>query len=156
MSWTAFWAPQSEAAASMSQHGMDTPYLTMDNIEVLTDYMSQPALRNPSGGVRPILLTEVGYSSSTQGEEAQAAMIVYAYQRVATNQHLNMIIFNRQTDAAAEMAQGLAVGLTRQDGSHKLAFEFYQQMNGGGAGGYIQRAAAIMGIGDWNAAMRAR
>ena len=152
---TPFWAPVSAQAASMVTHGIDTPYLTMENIEQLTDYMGQPAMRAPGGEVRPILLTEVGYTS-TQGEEAQAAAILYAYQRAATNRYIRMIIFNRQTDDASEIRQGLAVGLTRQDGSHKLAFEFFQQMNGGNAGGYIQRAAAIMGIGDWNAAMRAR
>lgn len=152
MNWTPFWTPKSETMVSYVQHNQDTAYLTMENIEVLTDYMAQPQFRNTKGAVRPILLTEVGYTS-TQGEEAQAAMITYAYQRVMTNQYLNMIIFNRQTDAAAEIAQGLAVGLTRQDGSHKLAFEFYQHL---GDGGYVQRAAGIIGIADWNVAMHAR
>jgi hypothetical protein len=139
----------------MIQHNIDTPYLSMENIDALTDYMCQPAMRNTKGAVRPILLTEVGYSS-TQGEEAQAAAIVYAYQRAATNRYINMIVFNRQTDFGAEVSQGLSVGLTRQDGSRKLAFEFYQQMNGANAGAYIQRAAAYMGITDWQGAMHAR
>ncbi|MCR4764440.1 MAG: hypothetical protein K5696_13015 [Lachnospiraceae bacterium] len=155
MTWTTFWTPQSEKTAGAVTHGIDTGYLTMENIEQLTDYLSQPAMRNTKGEVRPVLLTEVGYSSN-QGEEAQAAAILYAFQRAQTNQHIKAIIFNRQTDDPSEIAQGLAVGLTRRDGSHKLAFEFYQQMNGGNAGAYIQRAAAIMGIQDWNAAMHAR
>lgn len=155
MTWTSFWTPKSAQTAAMIQHNINTPYLSMENIEQLTDYMCQPALRNSKGAVRPILLTEVGYSS-TQGEEAQAAAIVYAYQRAATNRYINMIVFNRQTDYPAEVAQGLAVGLTRQDGSRKLAFEFYQQMNGANAGAYIQRAASYMGISDWQAAMNAR
>ena len=50
----------------------------------------------------------------------------------------------------------LLLGLTRQDGSHKASFEYYQQMNGGNAGAYIQKAAATLGIADWNAAMHAR
>jgi hypothetical protein len=127
----------------------------MENIEQLTDYMCQPAFRNSKGAVRPILLTEVGYSS-TQGEEAQAAAIVYAYQRCVTNQYIKLITFNRQTDYPVEMAQGLSLGLTRPDGSHKLSWEFFQQMNGGNAGAYIGRAASYMGISDWNAAMHAR
>lgn len=140
---------------AMVTHSIDTPFLTMENIEQLTDYLSQPAMRNTKGGVRPVLLTEVGYTSS-QGEEVQAASIVYAYQRAATNQHIKLITFSRQTDAAAEVRQGLALGLTRQDGSHKASFEYYQQMNGGNAGAYIQKAAATLGIADWNAAMHAR
>ena len=68
-----------------------------------------------------------------------------------------MIVFNRQTDYPIEVADGLSVGLTGQDGSRKLAFEFYQQMsNPANAGAYIQRAAANAGIADWNAAMYAR
>lgn len=155
MNWTSFWTPKSEKAAAMIQHTIDTPYLSMENIEQLTDFMCQPAMHNTKGAVRPILLTEVGYSS-TQGDEAQAAAIVYAYQRAATNRYINMIVFNRQTDYPAEIAQGLSVGLTGQDGSRKLAFEFYQQMTGPNAGAYVQRAQGIMGIPDWNAAMNAR
>ncbi|MCR4758406.1 MAG: hypothetical protein K5792_11445 [Butyrivibrio sp.] len=155
MTWTSFWTPKNATTAAMTTHSIDTPYLSMENIEQLTDYMCQPAMRNSKGAVRPILLTEVGYSS-TQGEEAQAAAIVYAYQRVATNQYIKLIAFNRQTDYPLEVSQGLAVGLTRQDGSRKLAFEYYQQMNGPNAGAYIQKSAAFMGIADWNAAMNAR
>jgi hypothetical protein len=152
MTWTNFWTPKNP---EMITHSQDTPYLSMENIEQLTDYMTQPAMRAPGGGVRPILLTEVGYTS-TQGEEAQAAAIVYAYQRCVTNQYIKLIAFNRQTDYPVEVKQGLAVGLTRQDGSRKQSFEFYQGMNGGNAGSYINRAASIMGIADWNAAMHAR
>ena len=155
MTWTSFWTPKDAKAASMIQHNINSPYISMENIEQLTDYMCQPAMLNTKGAVRPILLTEVGYSSN-QGEEAQAAAIVYAYQRAATNRYINMIVFNRQTDIEPEVSQGLPVGLTRQDGSRKLAFEYYQQMNGANAGEYIQRAAAYMGIGDWAAAMNAR
>ena len=155
MIWTPFWTPKNEKVAGMIRHDIDTPYLSMQNIEQLTDYMCQPAMLNTKGAVRPILLTEIGYSS-TQGQEAQAAAIVYAYQRAMTNRYINMIVFNRQTDFHLEVADGLSVGLTGQDGAPKLAFEFYQQMNGANAGSYIQRAAAYAGIEDWNAAMYAR
>lgn len=152
LTWTSFWTPR---YPNLVTHDINTPYITMENIEALTDYMCQPALLNTKGAVRPILLTEVGYSSS-QGDPAQAAAIVYAYQRAVTNRYINMIVFNRQTDSAAEIAQGLALGLTRTDGSHKMAFEYYQQMNGPNAQSYINAAAGQMGITDWGAAMHAR
>ncbi|MBR4831340.1 MAG: hypothetical protein IKZ97_01780 [Butyrivibrio sp.] len=155
MNWTSFWTPKSEKAAAMINHTMETPKISMENIEQLTDFMCQPAMHNTKGAVRPILLTEVGYSSN-QGAEAQAAAIVYAYQRAATNRYINMIVFNRQTDYPVEVAQGLSVGLTDMNGVPKLAYEFYQQMNGPNAGAYIQRAQAYMGLADWNAAMNAR
>ncbi|MBQ7614765.1 MAG: hypothetical protein IJU77_06930 [Butyrivibrio sp.] len=152
MTWTPFWTPKS---SGMIIHSIDTPYLSMENIEQLTDYLSQPAMLNTKGGVRPVLLTEVGYTS-TQGEEAQAAAIVYAYQRCMTNQHIKLITFNRQTDYHSEVRQGLSVGLTKQNGTRKLAYEYFQQMSGPNAGDYIGRSAAIMGITDWNAVMYAR
>ncbi len=152
MNWTSFWTPKN---AAMVTHDINTPFLTMENIEALTDYMCQPAMLNTKGAVRPILLTEVGYSS-TQGDQAQAAAIVYAYQRAMTNRYITMIVFNRQTDSVVEISEGLALGLTRTDGSRKLAFEYYQQMSGGNAGSYINAAAQYMGITDWGAAMHAR
>lgn len=152
MTWTSFWAPKEPG---MVRHSFDTPCMSMENIEQLTDFLSQPGYRNTKGAVRPVLLTEIGYTS-TQGEEAQAAAIVYAYQRCMNNQYIKLICFNRQTDFPLEVSQGMSVGLTRQDGSRKLSFEYYQQMNGPNAAEYINRAAATMGISDWGAAMNAR
>ena len=155
MTWTSFWTPKSAKTASFVQHSIDTPVITMENIEQLTDYMCLPYMRNTKGQVRDILLTEVGYSSS-QGEDAQAAAIVYAYNRTVTNQYLDMIIFNRQTDAALEVKNGLSVGLTNQNGTPKKAFTVYQCMNGADAATYKNWAASYAGIADWNAAMNAR
>ncbi len=155
MTWTSFWTPKSAQTASLVQHSIDTPYLTMENIEQLTDYMCLSYMRNTKGQVRDILLTEVGYSS-TQGEEAQAAAMVYAYYRTMTNQYLDMIIFNRQTDFPLEVKSGLSVGLTHQNGAPKMAYEFFANMNGAQAGNYKNYAAAYAGIADWNGAMHAR
>ncbi len=152
MTWTKFWRPELEG---MITHRFDTPYISMENIEQLTDYMCQPYLLNTKGAVRPILLTEVGYTS-TQGEEAQAAAIVYAYYRSVTNKYITFIVFNRQTDHPLEVSQGLAVGLTYQSGKHKLAYEYYRNMNGSNSVKYIEKAAAYMGIEDWDAQMYPR
>ena len=155
MTWTSFWTPKNAECASFSQHSIDTAFLTMENIDVLTDYMCLPYMRNTKGAVRPILLTEIGYSDS-QGEEAQAAAIVYAYQRAMNNSHINMIIFNRQTDNVVEVKQGLSLGLTNMNGYRKLSFDFFKNMNGANAASYIQRSAAYMGIADWKGAMHIR
>lgn len=155
MTWTSFWTPKDVESASMTQHTFDTGYISMENIDVLTDYMSLPYMRNTKNAVRPILLTEIGYSD-TQGEEAQASAIVYAYQRTMTNSNINMIIFNRQTDSIDEVKNGLAVGLTNMEGGRKLSFEYFKNMNGANAASYINRAASYMGIADWNAAMYSR
>lgn len=155
MTWTSFWTPKDATSAAMIQHNIDTPYLSMENIEQLTDYLCLPQMRNTKGNVRPVLLTEIGYSS-TQGEEAQAYAMVYAYQRTMTNRYIKMIIFNRQTDFPLEVRQGLSVGLTDQKGRRKQAFEVFKQMSGAGNATCTQQAASYMGISDWNAAMNAR
>ena len=155
MTWTSFWTPKSPQTAAMVQHTIDTPVITMENIEQLTDYMGLSYMRNTKGQVRDILLTEIGYSS-TQGEDAQAAAMVYAYNRTITNQYLDMIIFNRQTDFPLEVKNGLSVGLTNANGTPKKAFTVYQCMNGADAATYKNCAAAYAGIADWNAAMNPR
>ena len=155
MTWTSFWTPKSAQTAAMVQHNIDTPVITMENIEQLTDYMGLAYMRNTKGQVRDILLTEIGYSS-TQGEDAQAAAMVYAYYRTVTNQYLDMIIFNRQTDFPLEVKNGLSVGLTSANGTPKKAFTVYQCMNGADAAIYKNWAASYAGITDWNAAMNAR
>ena len=155
MTWTSFWTPKNENSAAMIQHNINTPYLSMENIEQLTDYMCLPYMLNTKGQVRPILLTEIGYSS-TQGEQAQASAMLYAYQRVVNNRYIKMIIFNRQTDHAVEVRDGLAVGITAADGRRKMAYDYFKNMNGANAGAYINQAAAYMGIADWNVAMNAR
>ena len=155
MTWTSFWTPKNSTCASMIQHNINTPYLSMENIEQLTDYMCLPYMLNTKGQVRPVLLTEVGYSSS-QGEDAQAFAMVYAYQRVVNNRYIKLIAFNRQTDHAVEVRDGLAVGITAPDGRRKVAYEYFKNMNGANSGACINQAAAYLGIADWSAAMNAR
>ena len=155
MAWTSFWTPKNEKTAAMIQHTIDSPYISMENIEQLTDYMSLDFMRGTRGQVRDILLTEIGYSSR-QGEASQAAAMIYAYYRTMTNQHLDMIVFNRQTDFASEVKNGLSVGLSYQNGARKQAFDAFANMNGANAENYKNFAANYAGIADWNAAMNAR
>ena len=154
LTWAKFWST-TPFYASLVKHSLDTPFITMENIEQLTDYMCQPAMRNIEGQVRPVFLTEVGYTAA-QGEDIQAADLVYAYQRAMNNQYIKTILFSRQTDSAEEIAQGLSMGLTNPNGSHKLGFEFYQNMDGANAAAYIERARATIGFPDWNAQMYPR
>ncbi len=153
--WSKFWEPKSNLYASKVTHDAATPYLTMENIEVLTDYMCQPAFRNTKGQVRPIMLTEVGYNS-LQGEDVQSAALCYAFQRCMNNRYITNFIYNRQTDDPTECAGGLACGLTTANDTHKMAFDTFRDMDGPNAQALIEQSAAVMGITDWGAAMMAR
>ncbi|MCR5503473.1 MAG: hypothetical protein K6F53_10725 [Lachnospiraceae bacterium] len=150
LTWTPFWTPMNARTAGAAQHSIDTRYITIENIEQLTDYMCLPNMRNTQGGVRPILLSEIGYTDS-QGAEKQAAAVVFAYQRCMTNKYITLMAYNCQTDLAAEIAQGLAEGLENPAGVKKQAWYWYQN-----PGAHIGEAAAVMGIGDWNARMYPR
>ena len=131
--------------SGLVQHSVATPYLTIQNIDVLTDYLGQSAYLSPTGQVRSVLCSEVGYTS-LQGEDVQAAALMYAYWQAANNSHIDGIIFSRQQDDAGEIAQGLANGISNLDGSHKLAWDFYVNMNGANAAQYLATASAIAGM----------
>lgn len=121
-------------------------YVTMENIEILTDFMCQKEFLDPNGTVRPILLSEVGYTSSAAmggNEQLQAADIVYALNRAARNQYIEGIVINRQKSDPGEIAAGLDYGLLNTDGSQKLAYTWYAHAT---EPEYMQQASAVLGI----------
>lgn len=121
---TPFWK-----SSSLVTHSYDTSILTMDNIEVLTGYMEQEALLAPDGSVRSIILSEMGYSS-TSGEALQAAAFAYAYTKIEKEQHIDAMMLSRQTDASEEIAAfGLALGLSTTGGRHKQIYEVFKYID---------------------------
>ena len=123
---------------------VDTPYITMENIYILTDYMCQPSYLNPAGKVRNISLSEIGYTSSF-GEDAQAASITYAYTMAENNPYITSFILFRETDDAHEMESHIAQGLKNLDGSKKMAYDFYKNLGTGNAAAYKSQASQIIG-----------
>ncbi len=123
----------------------DTSFITMKNINVLTDYMNGEAMLY-NGNVRSIILSEVGYTS-TQGDTLQAAAIAYAYSKVAANSSLHAIMFSRQTDASEEIAHdGLAMGLCTTGGGHKYSYDVFKYMDTSKREEYISFARSIVGV----------
>ena len=121
---TAFWK-----ASKYTTHSLDTPCISMDNLEVLTDYMQRPELLDTSGNVRSIILSEMGYSS-TSGETLQAAAFAYAYSIMEKNGHIDALMFSRQTDASDEIAAlKLALGLQTTGGKHKYIYNVFKYID---------------------------
>lgn len=141
------------AASKYVKHSADTSMLTMNNIQVVTDYIQQEAFLTQKGEVRSVSLSELGYTSS-KGEEVQAAAIVYAYKRAEADPHIDSILFSRETDALEEIAQGLALGLNHTDGSHKYAWNVYRYMDTGKKEEYTDFAKRIIGISGWSEIMK--
>lgn len=147
--------PYTWALSKYVKDAVDTSMITMANIHIVTDYMQQERFLTENGEVRSIILSELGYTS-LKGEEVQAAAIAYAYKIAEANQHIDSILFSRQTDAAEEIAQGLAMGLNRADGSHKYAYNVYKYMDTEQREIYMGFAKNIIGISDWGQIVKSR
>jgi hypothetical protein len=121
---TAFWK-----SSKYTTHSVDTPAISMDNLEVLTDYMQRAEMLDTSGNVRSIILSEMGYSS-TSGEALQAAAFAYAYSIMEKNGHIDALMLSRQTDASDEIAAlKLALGLQTTGGHHKYIYDVFKYID---------------------------
>lgn len=150
LTWPKFWAmPANYARMNLVKDSVNTPYITVQNIHVLTDYIRQEQFLNENGQVRSVLLNEVGFGSD-HGETLQAAAFAYAYYIVDANQHIDGFILNKQTDMAVEMAQGLSVGIDRTNGSHKYIYNVYKNIDTAAGKEATAFAKEIIGISDWS------
>ncbi len=134
------WCQQSQYVTN----DVHTPYLTIENLHVITDYMQQSDYLAPNGQVRHISLAEIGYSSEF-GEDIQAASIIYSYLQAEANPYIDSYQLFRETDDLQEMNNHLALGLTTTDGSHKVAYDFYKNIDGEGAADVKAQVSAIIG-----------
>ena len=144
--------PRIWKATKYVKDSASTSMITMNNIEVLTNYMQQDYLLNPSGEVRSIILSEQGYTS-THGEALQAAAFAYAYYKVEANPHIDGFLLNRQTDAPEEVAQGLAFGLNHSGGGRKQLYNVFKFIDTPQHAEYTNFAKDIIGISSWSQIM---
>lgn len=122
-----------------------TPYITMQNIDILIDYMHQPAFLNPMGEVRSISLAEIGYTSAF-GAENQEASVAYGYLKAASLPDVDAFILYRQTDDPHEMLSNLALGLEDMAGNHKAAYDIYKNLGTANEAAAKARASEIIGM----------
>lgn len=89
---------------------LDTPFVTMNNISVITDFMSQESFLY-AGAKRRVLVGSFGVSGEavTSSEALQAAAFAYAYYTVASNDDIEALVWHRHVDSADE--SGLKLGL---------------------------------------------
>ncbi len=136
-------------------HTSDTSMISMNNIEVLVNYMNQDSFKAPSGETRSIMITELGYTSSGSGGESyQAAAIAYAFYKINHYQDIDGLLLNRQTDDATEIAQGLATGVTSLSGAKKKSYEVFKYMDTDQFEEHAEFAKSIIGINSWSEIMR--
>ena len=124
---------------------LSTPYITMQNIDILINYMHQGQFLNPNGEVRSISIAEVGYTSAF-GTEAQEASIAYGYLKAASLPDVDAFMLYRQTDDAHEMESHLDLGLYDLNGNKKPAYEIYKNLGTANEGTAKARASEIIGM----------
>lgn len=122
-----------------------TPYITMQNIDILIDYMNRDEFLNPEGEVRSISLAEIGYTSAF-GDEKQEASIAYGYLKAASLPDVDAFMLFRQTDEAYEMESHLALGLYDLNGNKKPSYEIYKKLGTADEAEAKERASEIIGM----------
>ena len=122
-----------------------TPYLTMQNIYILIDYMHQEQFLTSSGEVRSIVVSEIGFTSYF-GDDLQCASVVYAYLQASYYEDIDGFLMYRQTDSAEEIESRIAQGLIDLDGNQKPAYDFYKYVDTSEAQYYKDQASLIMGM----------
>lgn len=127
------------------KEGITTPYITMQNIDILIDYMHEDKFLNPAGEVRSISLAEIGYTSAF-GDEKQEASIAYGYLKAASLPDVDAFMLFRQTDEAYEMESHLALGLYDLEGNKKPSYEMYRKLGTENEGEAKERASEIIGM----------
>lgn len=148
MTWPKFWE-MSGRDAGLVLDSENTPVVTIYNIGVVTDYLQKEEFLDPDGEVRPFLLSEMGFSSA-YGEDAQAAAFVYAYYIAESNPYIDALILSRETDAAEEVSQGLALGLSYQNGRRKMIYDVFKYIDTDQEEEYTGFALDYIGISDWS------
>lgn len=135
------------------EHNAGTSMMTMENIEVLINYLRQEHFLDSNGQVRSILISELGYTS-TAGEAVQAAAFAYAYYKMDAYDEIDGFLLNRQTDAGEEVAQGLAFGLNHQGGGQKQIYTVFKYIDTPQHAQYTDFAKGIIGISSWSEIVR--
>lgn len=126
------------------KNDVTTPYITMQNLNILTTYMQQPEFLSPSGAVRSISLSEIGFTSSF-GQDLQDASIVFGYLKAKNNPYIDSFMLFRLNDHPHEMLSNIAQGLRNVDGTKKSSYDFYRAMGTKEEAAYAAKASAIMG-----------
>ena len=136
----------------------DTPYITMKNIGVLTDYLSKETFlyRNAP---RRVLISEFGVSAdpNTAAVSTQAAAIAYAYYTAVANPNIEALIYHRHVDHELEAQAGLYFGLWRHtDGSvqtplsRKTAYNVFKYMDTNKNVTTTAPCLTMLGVNSWD------
>lgn len=136
-------------------NSQDTLWISIKNLNVLTDFMQKEELLDSKGNVRSIILSEQGYTSYSNvfggtNETVQAANIAYAYYVAEMNPYIDAFILNGHI----EHGSTYKFGLLRDDRSKKPAWNMYKYIDTDKSLEVTEFAKATLGIDEWSKAVR--
>ena len=147
---SAFWNDSSN-----TQNNVNTPYISMNNIQVLNNYLSsiekEYGLKNES--IR-VILGEMGFSGTggnASSEKYQAAALGYGYYIAMFNTRIDSYIIRAYIDDSTETASGLYLGLRRNDKAQtaKTAYSVYKYLDTEDSLSYMNQYLNLIGISSW-------
>lgn len=155
MSNCQFWNVPNPYAGMRLINGSDnTKMASVQNMEVFVNHMKQPLMLAPNGTVRNIIITELGFSSTTtsegyaSNEQVQAAAMVYAFKKFQSLPEIKAFIIHKHLDDAGEVAVGRSYGLRNLAGQPKFAYNVFKTMDSNPAS--CDFALPIIGVSSWS------
>ena len=163
MQWNVNYHPYSQPLSrndfwndySNTTDSADTRYISMRNIQVLTDYLGtlEAQYGKESGSIR-VIIGELGFSAAggdSGQENQQAAALGYGYYKAMFNARIDAYIIRAYLDDPEETSAGLHLGLRRNDGSQtaKISYDVYQNLDTDQSLNYMNQYLGLIGIGSW-------
>ncbi len=130
----------------------NTPYISMWNINVLTDYLSKLETQygKAQGSIR-VILGEFGYSA-TAGNESQeakqAAALGYGYYIAMANSRIDSYIIRAYQDAPEEGK--VKLGLRTTDDVAKESYQVYKYLDTPQSESYMNNYLGTVGLNSWS------
>ena len=130
----------------------NTPYISMWNINVLTDYLSKLETQygKAQGSIR-VILGEFGYSA-TAGNESQeakqAAALGYGYYIAMANSRIDSYIIRAYQDAPEEGKYKL--GLRATSDVAKESYQVYKYLDTSESESYMNNYLGTVGLNSWS------
>lgn len=153
-----FWdMPASYKALNLIDHTANTKMINPQNMEVFTNYMSQPAYLAPNGQVRYIIISEILFNSQSSNEATQAASFAYAYKLAEKNPLIKAFIVHRTVDNPYEKtADKISCGLFNCDANGwattpKQIYDVFKYIDTPQSAAYTQFALPVIGASSWAA-----
>ena len=130
----------------------NTPYISMWNMNVLTDYLSRLETQygKAPGSIR-VILGELGYSAEAgdgSQEEKQAAALGYGYYIAMANSRIDSYIIRAYQDAREEGK--LKLGLRTKNDVAKESYQVYKYLDTSESLSYMDKYLSVVGLDSWN------